>query len=1013
MTTKKDIFTIIKTQKIAFCGIAVILTTIYTLPAQSAMVSRKKAAKQAQPEPEIIVENKASQFDDILDDATAGGDASRSALAEQIRAQRAALDAADAATAAKQNTKKAMSGGKNSCDQKLRACMKSKCGNDFTKCAGDGDTMWGDKMDACRRDATCTGEEYRLFATEIKADRDMNTTIASYNAIVDCGNNYNQCILQECGTTFGKCLGKQAGDNAISKCNKIAKSCQEQDSGLASRVMTVFGTLRQDAEAQVAKDEERLHTLRDNMRETCKRLGAMFDERTLDCVYTINFYAAQNEKPYASKKAYAGSSFDCDQNWFGIDITTFKENAFRLTRAQTAASSAMLGGGVGMAVGAVTSGAIDRSIERQKAEKEAKQKCKDKGGKWKNGECAEDDGKPTRAECKKSGGKWKNGECVENDNETAGKENANDKKAAREECKKSGGKWKNDECITDNDETADEGKADDKKTTKADKEEEKKKKSNCQFSKGKWKKGKCECPDGKNLDDGGFCITPTANQKDATPESGADAGQGKEAAPESEAAAGPETKEAGDKQPAEQEKCNGTWENGKCLEEDIPIISQPIDVPKPTVDDTPKLAKTTSPLLQIKNRKDCQNAGGKWVAKYKQCQEKSQTGDSKKKIVSEASATGNNETKTASKPEADVSATPAVTITDDQESAKQEKCRNSGGNWKNGKCKCPKGTKLDNSGNCIKQEKAATGSGDNDNQKEADKQNTPEQTHAQIRNTAYNEPVPKNIKINECRDGKSYTIQAGQSPQAAGVPLKCWEEVKRFAGVEFQNNNSQKEIVSDASAAGNNEPKTDSEPEEIVSEASATGNNEPKTASKPETDVSATPAVTITEDNIESDAQDESWTGFLEEWRCNKGIDECESEYPRLNPEYALWDKDKDKDKDIAIRVPRAIYTIINDFEKACNQVNGEMATHYTYTPLMVAPRPWRKVDEGSVICYTTETNNSFNNIQIAPKIGEIYYTSESEALALGLGDRASYTISFKPGLRPFILDQPERNPFK
>lgn len=177
-------------------------------------------------------------------------------------------------------------------------------------------------------------------------------------------------------------------------------------------------------------------------------------------------------------------------------------------------------------------------------------------------------------------------------------------------------------------------------------------------------------------------------------------------------------------------------------------------------------------------------------------------------------------------------------------------------------------------------------------------------------------------------------------------------------------------------------------------------NDKTATVSEPEEKASDKPAVTITKDNKQSHAQDESWTGFLDEWRCNKGIDECESEYPLLNPEYALWYKD------ISIRVPRAIYTIINDFEKACNQVNGEMAMNYTNTPLMVAPRPWNRVDEGSVICYTTETNNSFNNIQIAPKIGYIYYTSESEALELGVGDQASYTLSFEPGLRPFILDE-------
>ena len=114
------------------------------------------------------------------------------------------------------------------------------------------------------------------------------------------------------------------------------------------------------------------------MGAACKTLGAMFDERTLDCVYTVNFYAGDKSTLFASKKAYAGSTFNCDQNWFGIDVTTFKENAYRLTRSQTAASSAMLGSGVGTAVGSITSGALNRALDRQKAEKALK-KAKDEG----------------------------------------------------------------------------------------------------------------------------------------------------------------------------------------------------------------------------------------------------------------------------------------------------------------------------------------------------------------------------------------------------------------------------------------------------------------------------------------------------------------------------------------------------------------------------------------------------------------------------------------------------------
>ena len=160
------------------------------------------------------------------------------------------------------------------------------------------------------------------------------------------------------------------------------------DSGLASRTLNVFATLRQDAEKQIQRDEQRLYDLRDEMERTCRSLGAMFDQRSLDCVYTINFFADNNTTPYATKKSYAGGTFDCDPGWFGIDITTFKENAYRETIAQKSASAAMLGSGVGMAAGAITSGAMSRALDTQKAkkalegvekeaEKEAKQAEKD------------------------------------------------------------------------------------------------------------------------------------------------------------------------------------------------------------------------------------------------------------------------------------------------------------------------------------------------------------------------------------------------------------------------------------------------------------------------------------------------------------------------------------------------------------------------------------------------------------------------------------------------------------
>ena len=330
-------------------------------------------------------EDRTSLFDDVVGGNVSGDGVSDDELAEMIRRQRTAMAASDASTLANQALRTSGVSGQNACDMGLRKCMQAKCGADFAKCSGDTDTSWGNKMDLCRRDLKCSGHEYAVFAAEIKADRDVNAELANFNAIIDCGNKYNSCIVTECGVNFSKCLGKSEGDKAIAKCKKIQTECTKLDNGLASRMMNVFAGFRQDAEKQILRDEQRLYDLRDEMAAVCRRMGAMFDTRSLDCVYTVNFFADNSSTPYASKKAYAGGVFSCEPGWFGIDVTTFKENAYRLTRSQTAASSAMLGSGLGMAAGAVTSGAIDRAIETQKTKKELKKaEAGDKPKKQKN-----------------------------------------------------------------------------------------------------------------------------------------------------------------------------------------------------------------------------------------------------------------------------------------------------------------------------------------------------------------------------------------------------------------------------------------------------------------------------------------------------------------------------------------------------------------------------------------------------------------------------------------------------
>lgn len=334
-----------------------------------------------------VIENKSSTFSTQLNNRT-DSTSNDSAIAEKIRAQRAAIDARDNRNTATAQIKS--SATQNNCDNDLRKCINNTCGANYKKCETDSDTTFSDKLNACRKNTTCTAHEFTLFTNEIKEDKKQAISLALYNNVLDCGNSYNDCIIQQCGPKFNKCLAKSAGDKAINACKTIAQNCTEADSGLVGRVGNVFGIVRVDAEKQIKTDEAKLQSLRDQMRNSCRTLGALFDDRSLDCVFTANFFAGDDKThPMASKKLYAGSLFDCTPDWFGIDITTFKENAYRATRAQSAASAAMLGSGVGTAVGALTSGAISRAIDTKKAKDALEKACEDKGQVLKDGKCVD------------------------------------------------------------------------------------------------------------------------------------------------------------------------------------------------------------------------------------------------------------------------------------------------------------------------------------------------------------------------------------------------------------------------------------------------------------------------------------------------------------------------------------------------------------------------------------------------------------------------------------------------
>lgn len=462
-----------------------------------------------------VIENKSSTFSTQLNNRT-DSTSNDSAIAEKIRAQRAAIDARDNRNTATAQIKS--SATQNNCDNDLRKCINNVCGANYKKCETDSDTTFSDKLNTCRKNTTCTAHEFTLFTNEIKEDKKQAISLALYNDVLDCGNSYNDCIIQQCGPKFNKCLSKSAGDKAINACKTIAQNCTEADSGLSGRVGNVFGIVRVDAEKQIKTDEAKLQSLRDQMRNSCRTLGALFDDRSLDCVFTANFFAGDDKThPMASKKLYAGSMFDCTPDWFGIDITTFKENAYRATRAQTAASSAMLGSGVGIAVGALTSGAISRAIETKKAKDALEDACKENGQVLKDGKCVdkepddtdedsadeedenEEESLTPEQKCTQSGGDYDNNNCTCPDDKKVNGDMCVDMKK-KDKCEKAGGKlnvlgqckctdetkkYENEQCIDDPDAIA---------------------KKDCKDSGGKWEKNQCQCDDETQNLTNGKCV---------------------------------------------------------------------------------------------------------------------------------------------------------------------------------------------------------------------------------------------------------------------------------------------------------------------------------------------------------------------------------------------------------------------------------------------------------------------------------------------------------------------------
>ena len=89
------------------------------------------------------IENKSSTFSTQLANRDDDDGGTNSEISEQIRAQRAAIQARENREANATKTK--TSAKQNNCDSDLRKCITNQCGANYKKCETDSDTTFSDK----------------------------------------------------------------------------------------------------------------------------------------------------------------------------------------------------------------------------------------------------------------------------------------------------------------------------------------------------------------------------------------------------------------------------------------------------------------------------------------------------------------------------------------------------------------------------------------------------------------------------------------------------------------------------------------------------------------------------------------------------------------------------------------------------------------------------------------------------------------------------------------------------
>ena len=347
------------------------------------------------PVPEIIVDDRSQSFSSMFGGGAAGR-GEETPMAAMLRRMRAEMGMLDDSPASMELRARLGVNTAAACDNGLRVCMSRTCGGDeFAGCALDSDTEWGMKMNTCRRQTECTGDEFAAFAAEIKADRDQFHQMSRFQAIMNCGVEYNNCIRNACNSDpeytncvsrggspaacrqharyYEQCWGRAGEVRGFAHCEAIQARCRGEDSGMEGRAREMIAGMRVNLERNLANWEREIFVLHNRLIETCRATQGTLDDRSLHCVYMaylyIDYQDGEGLRTVGNRRLHGGDRFVCTPEFFNVDLTTHIENAIRLTRSQTGATAALMGAGLGIAGGALASGAIGRAVEQHAADR--------------------------------------------------------------------------------------------------------------------------------------------------------------------------------------------------------------------------------------------------------------------------------------------------------------------------------------------------------------------------------------------------------------------------------------------------------------------------------------------------------------------------------------------------------------------------------------------------------------------------------------------------------------------